>query len=96
MGKNSCKWNISIGGDNYCYDIMIQDLILANSMFHKNGGKTILFGCSIEPELLKQDAIVADMKQYDAVFARESITYEALKEAGIKKLQLYPDSSFSF
>ena len=40
LGKNSCKWNISIGGDNYCYDIMIQDLILANSMFHKNGGKT--------------------------------------------------------
>ena len=94
LGKNSCKWNISIGGDNYCYDIMIQDLILANSMFHKNGGKTILFGCSIEPELLKQDAIVADMKQYDAVFARESITYEALKEAGIKKLHFYPDSAF--
>ena len=94
LGKNSCKWNISIGGDNYCYDIMIKDLILANSMFHNNGGKTILLGCSIEPDLLKQEAIVADMKQYDAVFARESITYEALLKAGVENLYLYPDSAF--
>ena len=94
LGKNSCEWNISIGGDNYCYDIMIRDLILANNMFHKNGAKTILLGCSIEPELLKQESIVADMKQYDAVFARESITYGALKEAGIEHIYFYPDSAF--
>lgn len=95
IGKNSCKWNISIGGDNYCYDIMIKDLILANSMLNRNGGKTILLGCSIEPELLEREDIVKDMKQYSAVFARESITYEALKKAGISNLYLYPDSAFT-
>lgn len=94
LKKNSCQWNISIGGDNYCYDIMIRDLILANRMFHQNGGKTILLGCSVEPELLQQKAIAEDMKLYDAVFARESITYEALRQAGVEKLYLYPDSAF--
>ena len=95
IGKNSCKWNISIGGDNYCYDIMIKDLILANSMLNRNGGKTILLGCSIEPQLLEREDIVKDMKQYAAIFARESITYEALKKAGISNLYLYPDSAFT-
>ena len=95
LGKNSCKWNISIGGDNYCYDIMIKDLILANSMLNRNGGKTILLGCSIEPELLDREDIKKDMKQYAAVFARESITYEALKKAGVENLYLYPDSAFT-
>lgn len=95
LGKNSCKWNISIGGDNYCYDIMIKDLILANSMLNRNGGKTILLGCSIEPELLEREDIIKDMKQYAAVFARESITYEALKKVGVENLYLYPDSAFT-
>ena len=95
LGNNSCLWNLSIGGDNYCYESMIRDLILANSMFHRNGGKTVLLGCSIEPELLKRQELVQDMLLYDAVFARESITYEALKEAGVKNLYLYPDSAFA-
>ncbi len=96
LGKNGCKWNISIGGDNYCYDMMIKDLILSNSMFNRNGGKTILLGCSIEPELLWREDIRKDMAQYEAVFARESLTYEALEKAGVqKKLYLYPDSAFT-
>lgn len=95
IGKNSCLWNLSIGGDNYCYESMIKDLILANSMFHRNGGKTVLLGCSIEPESLKRQDLVQDMLQYEAIFARESITYDALKEAGVKNLYLYPDSAFT-
>lgn len=95
LGGSSCLWNLSIGGDNYCYDIMINDLILANRMFHRNGGKTVLLGCSIEPESLKRDDLVQDMHLYEAIFARESITYEALKDAGVKNLYLYPDSAFT-
>lgn len=91
---NSCLWNISIGGDNYCYPSMVQDLILANRMFHNNGGKTVLLGCSIEPELLEQEEVREDMKLYDAVFARESLTFEALRKAGIPNIYLYPDSAF--
>ena len=94
LGNNSCLWNISIGGDNYCYESMVKDLILANGMFHKNGGKTILLGCSVEPDLLGREDVVRDMMSYEAVFARESITYHALKKAGVKNLYLYPDSAF--
>ena len=95
IGKNSCKWNLSIGGDNYCYDIMVKDLILSNSMLNRNGGKTILFGCSVEPKLLKEEEIRKDMELYEAVFARESLTYDAFVEAGFgHKTYLYPDSAF--
>ena len=95
LGEHSCLWNLSIGGDNYCYESMINDLILTNSMFHRNGAKTVLLGCSIEPESLKRQELVEDILRYDAIFARESITYEALKQAGAKNLYLYPDSAFT-
>lgn len=71
---------ISIGGDNYCYDNMLSDLRLANSAFNKKGTKTVLLGCSIEPELLKRPEIVRDLMKYHTIIARESITYEALKK----------------
>lgn len=94
-GKNARALNISIGGDNYCYDNMLDRLLLANRMFHNQGGKTILYGCSIEPELLHNPEIVSDMHRYDAIVARESITYEALQKAGITdSIHLYPDPAF--
>ncbi|MCQ2548443.1 MAG: polysaccharide pyruvyl transferase family protein [Lachnospiraceae bacterium] len=96
LRDNSCEWNLSIGGDNYCYDSMVNDMILSNSMFCHNGGKTALVGCSIEPELLQREDVRKDMERYSAIFARESITYEALKETSIQtKLFLIPDSAFS-
>ncbi len=88
---------VSIGGDNYCYDIMVRDLILANSAFHKQGTKTVLLGCSIEPELLRDPAIIRDMNTYTAIYARESITYRALRNILDKgtRLLLYPDPAFA-
>jgi len=71
---------VSIGGDNYCYDNMLSDLRLANSAFNRYGTKTILLGCSIEPELLSREDIAGDLMKYHTIIARESITYEALKE----------------
>lgn len=90
------KLAISIGGDNYCYDeYMLHDLKMANRMFHQNGIKTVLLGCSIEPDLLKRTDIIADMNLYDHIIARESITYQALKDAGIRHISLLPDPAFS-
>ena len=98
---------ISIGGDNYCYDNMLSDLRLANSAFNRKGVKTVLLGCSIEPELLKREEIVADLMRYHTIIARESITYEALKDmvkeqdGGIEgrkrmpKILCYPDPAFT-
>lgn len=94
-GKNLRKMNISIGGDNYCYDLLVKDLILANRMFTGQGAKTVLLGCSIEPKLLQKPEIVEDMRRYDAIIARESITWQALTDAGLKaNTYLYPDPAF--
>lgn len=93
---------ISIGGDNYCYDNMLKDLRLANSAFNKAGAKTILLGCSIEPELLSRKQIVQDLMQYHTIVARESITFEVLEkmaedsEGDSKpKILNFPDPAFT-
>ncbi|MCM1125448.1 MAG: polysaccharide pyruvyl transferase family protein [Lachnospiraceae bacterium] len=94
-GKNMRRVNISIGGDNYCYKNMIERLVMSNRMFHHGGAKTVLYGCSIEPEILKSKEIVEDMRRYDMIVARESITYEALRAAGIEEnVFLCPDPAF--
>ncbi|MDE6185517.1 MAG: polysaccharide pyruvyl transferase family protein [Lachnospiraceae bacterium] len=93
---------ISIGGDNYCYDNMLKDLRLANAAFNKAGTRTILLGCSIEPELLLRGEIAQDLMGYHAIIARESITYEALKEMveesgrDVKpEIYFFPDPAFT-
>ena len=65
-------------------------------MLNRNGGKTILFGCSVEPDILQEEEIRKDMDMYAAIFARESLTYDALVAAGLgHKTYLYPDSAFT-
>ena len=93
---------ISIGGDNYCYESMLNDLRLSNSAFNKKGSRTILLGCSIEPELLNNSRIVEDLSKYHTIIARESITYQALKETFKEKaggqgpsIYCYPDPAFT-
>ena len=90
---------ISIGGDNYCYDNMLKDLRLANGAFNRKGTKTILLGCSIEPELLENRQIVEDLAKYHTIIARESITYEALQSTfqgrEAPRLHCYPDPAFT-
>ncbi len=68
---------LSTGGDNYCYagkDILGH----YNQIIHKNGGKTVLWGCSFEPS--EMDSVTAkDIARYDLITARESISYKILK-----------------
>lgn len=96
MLKKAYSLYVSVGGDNYCYEEMLEDLIQTNKMLTKRGKKTVLWGCSIEPSLLERPEVVEDLKRYSMIIARESITYEALKAAEIgKQLYLYPDPAFS-
>ena len=62
--KEAAPLAISIGGDNYCYENMLGDLRLANSAFNRRGIRTVLLGCSIEPELLKRKEIAEDLRKY--------------------------------
>ncbi|SFU66750.1 polysaccharide pyruvyl transferase family protein [Butyrivibrio sp. INlla21] len=87
---------ISIGGDNYCYPEMLSDLILAHNVFIDRGFKTVLWGCSIEPDSLKDKNLLDDMKAFDLIYARESITYNALKDAGIEEEILFLEEDPAF
>ncbi|WP_024867360.1 polysaccharide pyruvyl transferase family protein [Butyrivibrio sp. FCS014] len=96
-GANGLKpLAVSIGGDNYCYPEMIPDLILAHSVFRKKGFETMLWGCSIEPDSMRNPDLLQDINAYDRIYARESITYNALLNAGIPadKITLRQDPAF--
>ena len=84
---------LSIGGDNYCYN-GVDRLGYYNRMLQKKGAKTVLWGCSIEPSVLK-GAVIEDLKSYDLITVRESLSYEGLKNVGIAdNLLLCPDPAF--
>ena len=100
LGKKRIPMAISIGGDNYCYDSMLNDLRLSNGAFNKAGAKTVLLGCSIEPDLLEREDILEDLSEYHTIIARESITYEAMQRAfsnreKAPKILNIPDPAFT-
>ncbi len=85
---------ISIGGDNYCYGDSHMAVAM-NKELKRLGKKTILWGCSIDEESLTIEK-VGDLKSFDLIIARESITYKTLKKNGIdKNIVLFPDSAFT-
>ena len=84
---------LSIGGDNYCYagTEILGDL---NLLMRKKHAKTVLWGCSIDPEAITP-AMAADLKQYDMITVREPLTQAALAEAGvIENVRKVADSAF--
>lgn len=85
---------ISVGGDIYCYDDYPKYIQL-HQMICQRGCKTILLGCSLNEKLFNDPKFVEDMKSYDYISARESLTYELLKKAGLKSIGLSPDSAFT-
>ena len=85
---------VSVGGDNYCYG----DGHMAaafNRELKKLGKKTVLWGCSVGEEDLSENKI-KDLKTFDLIVTRESMTYETLINCGIdKNTVLYPDPAFT-
>ena len=85
---------LAIGGDSYCYGLgMVNELIRQHNLWKKSGLKTVFWGCSIEPELLENREIAEDMRSFDLITARESISYEALKRVNPNTI-LVSDSAF--
>lgn len=84
---------ISIGGDNYCYNDL-DWLYLIDREIKRRNGTLVLWGCSIEPDVIDVE-METDLRRFDLIIARETITYNALMERGIEKnLHLYPDPAF--
>ena len=83
---------LSVGGDNYCYGGTGIYAYL-NRAYKKHGVKTVLWGCSIEPDVVVQKDVAKDLARYDLIVARESITYEAVKQVQENTI-LAPDPAF--
>lgn len=92
----SCRGKVdvafSVGGDNYCYSGTDLYAYL-NRIYHDNGIKTVFWGCSVEPEVVRQTKIADDLRLYNQITARENITYEAIKSVNLHTW-LMPDPAF--
>lgn len=83
---------LSIGGDNYTYD-GVWKLADYNKILRDKGAKTILWGCSIDEELIPK--LKEDLDLYSMIVARETMTFNALRKNNIKtKIRLCPDPAF--
>lgn len=88
--RGRAKLAVSVGGDNYCYgDTGIYEYL--NKAYQKFGFQTALWGCSIEPDVVPK--IAEDLNRYGVVVARESITYEAVRQVCDHVIQA-PDPAF--
>lgn len=83
---------LSVGGDNYCY-AGVEILGAVNYCLRKKHCKTVLWGCSVEPELLHNQEVLRDISKFDLITARESISFQALKRIN-NNTHLIPDSAF--
>ena len=72
---------IAIGGDNYCYN-RGEGYYALDRFIRAQGKPYMLLGCSIEPDDLPR-GLAAHLRLFDAITARESITYEALRDHGV-------------
>lgn len=84
---------LSAGGDNYSYGNNTW-LECLNEGINNRGGRTVLVGCSIL-EYIRDQRMIEDLSLYHTIIARESISFEALLNAGVKSnLILCPDPAF--
>ena len=88
-----CDICLSIGGDTYCYGDNHEIQVLTRAL-KKTGKKTVLWGASIgETDLT--DEKLESLGDFDAIFAREPITYELLKEKNANEnIYLFSDPAF--
>ena len=80
LGKRSDVC-LSIGGDTYCYGHQ-EHLQVINGRLRRAGKPMVLWGCSVEPDIIHGETL-KDLQAYDLIVARESITEEAMKAAGL-------------
>lgn len=82
---------LSIGGDNYCYGVP-KHIYFMNKYIYKQNAKLVLWGCSVEPTAIDRE-MAEDLRKYQLIVARESITYHALKDVNSNTI-LCPDPAF--
>lgn len=84
---------LSIGGDNYCYGEQ-PNIYEVDRVLKKAGKKTVLWGASIGEEDLSP-AKIEDLKGFDLILARETLTYTVLVSKGLTNVKLCADGAFT-
>ena len=85
---------LSVGGDNYCYGEPNWIYTINKEIKEKN--KKNVFWCTSLFEEIKSDEMIRDLKSYDLLMVRETLTYKALsKYVDNERLMLVPDTAFS-
>lgn len=84
---------LSIGGDNYCYGEQ-PGFYEINRRVKKYGKKLALWGCSIGEEDMSKRKL-NDLKNFDLILARETLTYDMLKNKGLTNVKLVADPAFT-
>ena len=80
LGKES-DISLSIGGDTYCYGHQEQ-LQVINGRLCRAKKRLVLWGCSVEPDIIHGETL-EDLRAYDLIVARETITEQAMKDVGL-------------
>ena len=80
LGKRSDVC-LSIGGDTYCYGHQ-EHLQVINGRLRRAKKLMVLWGCSVEPDIMHGQTL-EDLRAYDLIVARESITEAAMKDVGL-------------
>ncbi|NUC17352.1 polysaccharide pyruvyl transferase family protein [Bacillus mycoides] len=83
---------LSIGGDNYCYGEQ-PGWYEIDRRVKEEGKKLVLWGCSIGEEDMSERKL-EDLRLFDLILARETLTYNMLKNKGINNVELCADAAF--
>lgn len=83
-------------GDQYCEPSDLKRFYYyVNEQINRLGGKTVMMPATITVSYLEDNALVKDLNNYSIIYARESITFNALKKAGLKSIvKFVPDPAF--
>ncbi len=85
---------MSVGGDNYCYGEPNWIYTINKEIKAKN--KKNIFWCTSLFEEIESAEMIRDLKTFDIIVARETLTYKALEKFVDKeRLMLSPDTAFS-
>lgn len=88
--------SLQTGGDNYCYGTQYKNLGYMNDETRRRGMKSILWGVSIEPDIIAIKGVAENLKRYDLITVRETITKDALERFGVKdNVVLVADPAFT-
>lgn len=84
---------LSVGGDIYCYPNWQRYAAIHDAAL-KRGAKSYLWRCSLEPSELNSELLKV-IGSHHLITARESITYRALIERGVKNVIQTTDMAFA-